>query len=117
MYRYPIHTTAQLESLPALLLQEDRNAVWVHVCSDDDRLWALTIITGAGWLPLPGLPVFFVAAVRPSVSTQDRNRLRNLIRGTYDENNIEFMGSIFGYAQWETNWYLWAVGLRDTARS
>ncbi len=111
--RYPMHTTGQLESLPALLLQKERRAVWVHVCSDADRLWAQATITKAGWIPLIGLPIFFVAAVRKDTSIEHMNRLRKLIAGTHEQADIEFMGTMFGYAKWETDWYLWAVGLKE----
>jgi len=109
--RYPLHTTTGLENLPALLQQEGRMAVWLHVASEDDHEWAVLQITNAGWKLLAGLPCFFVVGVHPSVSEEDAHKLREYLKPQQDKERIEFLGRMFGYAQWEIGWYEWALGI------
>ncbi len=114
MMRYPLHTTGELESLPALLQQTERYAVFMHVHSDDDRLWACQQITQAGWKLVGRLPCFFVLAVHPNVIEPDMDRLIEYLQPSKDKERIRFLGKMFGYSQWEVQWYEWALGMRES---
>jgi len=104
--RYPLHTTGDLASLPLYLQQKQRGAVWVHVFSDTDRQWARSQCTNAGWRILEGLPIFFVAATRPTVDVTTCDRLRSLIHPSQSPEDAKFLGNLFGYTQEDIAWYI-----------
>ena len=107
--RYLLHTTADLSSLPGYLQDADRSAVWVHVASDDDRNWAINQCSIAGWDVLggsPALPIYFVIAVRPTVTILDRENLLSIARPSQSAADIKFLGKLFGYSQEEIAWYI-----------
>lgn len=104
--KYPLHTTGDLACLPLYLTDPRRQAVWVHVGSDDERKWALEQVCVAGWEVVPKLPQFFVVGFRPGTPPEDVDRLVSVIQPRQTAADVEFLGRLFGYNPSDVAWYI-----------
>lgn len=109
--KYPLHTTGDTLLVPEYVQEPKRNALWVHVYSDEDRERTIATIEAAGgWDVLNhGLPCFFVVAVRTHVPPELRDWLVAMITPHQRAGDIRLLGWFFGYDPDEIDWYIQAV--------